>query len=596
MQPRTEHNPMFNNSNAYEVERPRSGDAVDAKLNIPKTDNPAAIRGHHHDGQSHIIKMQVAEDQDAGGGDLKLKTVRRKKYSWLVEKLACQEWTEMPIMTWCLVFDYPNRLIPPGELPMTLPDTVSSLLSAKFLVEHHVSTRDDEIFLVIGLTHAQLQDEATYHMVEDNPLMCRVRGDKPMYGCIPYHKKLEKALAPGPGEGEDDERLTLIQHRTAVAGNDSGASSFRFSSGQAQRIARHRLERRLWDPDVKSKDRKPGEMLARVKAVLADESKWFTDDSDDHGHGQQMASIARWQMIALLEGYGCTLSHDASDQDKAKSRQQVMEEVLPKCQGLYKKYMDASMQERDQSSYDIPGTPCSVNDLRAAVRELDKKTGTPCSVNDLRAADHELDEIKNIKMIGEEDVGIAFLKYYFPLHHDAEIGRLRRMWGHWGLLTSCSAVQPKPFWPRNNHLDDDKEGCMGRQPKPGAQLSPLMAWRVNLFEQPYEEVRDYYGDHVALYFVWIGKYTKYLTWPAIFGFICQLGTFSSDKGVDGNWLLLPYSIFLAFWATIFLQMWERAQIELSVLWGSRGFEAQEKPRIEFVGGAGEKPTDWSQKS
>ena len=113
-----------------------------------------------------------------------------------------------------------------------------------------------------------------------------------------------------------------------------------------------------------------------------------------------------------------------------------------------------------------------------------------------------------------------------------------------------------PFWPHPG-----KERAL-----PGTPLNSFSAWRVNLFEQPYDEIREYYGDHVAIYFVWLGKYTFYMIWPAIFGSICQIGNFYNKDGVDGNPLLMPYSVFLAFWATIFLQMWERKQAELKV-WG-----------------------------
>ena len=41
------------------------------------------------------------------------------------------------------------------------------------MIEALVSSKEDEIYITIGLTRAQLQDEATYHMTEDRPLMCR---------------------------------------------------------------------------------------------------------------------------------------------------------------------------------------------------------------------------------------------------------------------------------------------------------------------------------------------------------------------------------------------------------------------------------------
>eukprot|EP01048_Picozoa_sp_COSAG05_P038375 COSAG05_NODE_18445_length_308_cov_0.961722_1_plen_61_part_10 len=43
----------------------------------------------------------------------------------------------------------------------------------------------------------------------------------------------------------------------------------------------------------------------------------------------------------------------------------------------------------------------------------------------------------------------------------------------------------------------------------------MLPWRA--FSQPLDEIRDYYGSSVALYFAWIELYTRALVAPAILG-------------------------------------------------------------------------------
>lgn len=38
--------------------------------------------------------------------------------------------------------------------------------------------------------------------------------------------------------------------------------------------------------------------------------------------------------------------------------------------------------------------------------------------------------------------------------------------------------------------------------------------------QPLDQIRDYFGDEVALYFVWLGFYTKMLIPASLMGFAC----------------------------------------------------------------------------
>ncbi|CAG4978593.1 unnamed protein product [Colias eurytheme] len=144
-------------------------------------------------------------------------------------------------------------------------------------------------------------------------------------------------------------------------------------------------------------------------------------------------------------------------------------------------------------------------------------------------------------------------------------------------------------------------------------------------KQPLWLVRRYFGEKIALYFCWLGFYTKMLYAPAIVGTLCFLyGLASMDSGDNipsqeicdgkgpGNTTLCPlcdkacqyqrlsdsclfaklsylfdnpatvfFAIFMSFWATTFLELWKRKQSVLRWEWDLGGVDQDEDLRPEF---------------
>ncbi|XP_038111835.1 anoctamin-4 isoform X2 [Culex quinquefasciatus] len=144
-------------------------------------------------------------------------------------------------------------------------------------------------------------------------------------------------------------------------------------------------------------------------------------------------------------------------------------------------------------------------------------------------------------------------------------------------------------------------------------------------KQPLCLVRKYFGDKIALYFCWLGFYTKMLCAPAVVGLLCFLYGLASmdssdniptkeicDKNGPGNITLCPlcdkacsyqqlsesclfaqltylfdnpstvfFAIFMSFWATTFLEMWKRKQSVLVWEWDLQNIENEEDMRPEF---------------
>jgi hypothetical protein len=160
-------------------------------------------------------------------------------------------------------------------------------------------------------------------------------------------------------------------------------------------------------------------------------------------------------------------------------------------------------------------------------------------------------------------------KNFFPLHDKVQLARLKERWGSFKLAWNMKGILAKnpEYMSMHSVYHPANEKKM--------QFAPL--W------QPLDEIRDYFGEHVGLYFCWLELYTRALFWPAGLGFLVIFNQLTHDAGPDGNVFTVPYTMFFAAWSISFLSSWTRRQNELKFLWGTEGFEMHEKPRAQFKG-------------
>ena len=101
------------------------------------------------------------------------------------------------------------------------------------------------------------------------------------------------------------------------------------------------------------------------------------------------------------------------------------------------------------------------------------------------------------------------------------------------------------------------------------------------WNMPFEDLRQYFGEKIALYNVFIGHYSFWLLIPGLIGLVFQLvvwgsGNFSSP--------VLPfYSLIVCVWAILMLEYWKRAEAYKAMKWGMTEFEEEEPVRPEFKG-------------
>ncbi|CAM9259913.1 unnamed protein product, partial [Ectocarpus fasciculatus] len=108
-----------------------------------------------------------------------------------------------------------------------------------------------------------------------------------------------------------------------------------------------------------------------------------------------------------------------------------------------------------------------------------------------------------------------------------------------------------------------------------------LPWRIVPWKAPLNRVKNYFGEKIGLYFVFLGHYSKWLTIPAVVGFPIQMYVLAVND--FSNPVLPFFSVFIVFWAIIMLEYWKRTEKVQALHWGTVGFELKEVDRPEFRG-------------
>lgn len=111
--------------------------------------------------------------------------------------------------------------------------------------------------------------------------------------------------------------------------------------------------------------------------------------------------------------------------------------------------------------------------------------------------------------------------------------------------------------------------------------SPILIGDYIYLLQYLDDIRDYFGVKIAMYFGWLGLYTKWLFAPAIFGII-MFGLMTRGEMIR-DWCMFIFSIFNIVWATLYLEAWKRRSAELAYRWGTLDMpsESLKDPRVLF---------------
>lgn len=96
-------------------------------------------------------------------------------------------------------------------------------------------------------------------------------------------------------------------------------------------------------------------------------------------------------------------------------------------------------------------------------------------------------------------------------------------------------------------------------------------------KQPFDQIKNYFGESITLYFSFLGFYTYALIIPVVLGFLQLLVSRET----------IPFfCIFNVVWVTLLLEIWRRKSNELSYQWGTIGMTSMDEPRPNFRGAMG----------
>lgn len=110
-----------------------------------------------------------------------------------------------------------------------------------------------------------------------------------------------------------------------------------------------------------------------------------------------------------------------------------------------------------------------------------------------------------------------------------------------------------------------------------------MPWRA-----PFHKIKEYFGEKLGLYYIFMGHYNRFLLIPAVVGMIVQIGVFCwqpSDiyAGFNTAPFLPFYSLFVSLWAIFMLEFWKRREKRMALEWGTADITKSDVLQPEFRG-------------
>ncbi|RDA96145.1 hypothetical protein CP533_1797 [Ophiocordyceps camponoti-saundersi (nom. inval.)] len=102
----------------------------------------------------------------------------------------------------------------------------------------------------------------------------------------------------------------------------------------------------------------------------------------------------------------------------------------------------------------------------------------------------------------------------------------------------------------------------------------IQKWSQKQFleQRDIDEIRNKFGESVALYFAFLRSYSTFIVFPAALGFAA--------------WLLLgqfsyTYALGCGLWSVVFFEYWKKKEVDLAVQWGVRGVSSIQHQRPGF---------------
>lgn len=129
----------------------------------------------------------------------------------------------------------------------------------------------------------------------------------------------------------------------------------------------------------------------------------------------------------------------------------------------------------------------------------------------------------------------------------------------------------KAFYPlHNSHINN-------KLLRHWTALNSTLPWNL-----PFFQIKEYFGETIALFICLEAHYTTWLIIPAIIGVPLQVVIIINDWDYSSK-LLPAYAFCVCIWAIAMLEFWKQRESVIALSWGTTDFKENEETRIEYQG-------------
>ena len=115
-------------------------------------------------------------------------------------------------------------------------------------------------------------------------------------------------------------------------------------------------------------------------------------------------------------------------------------------------------------------------------------------------------------------------------------------------------------------------------------LKPLNIYNVKNTNDLIYTARNFFGEEIAYYFLWITNYIKWLVFPSILGIIFEISYRIVNKGEQAHnpILSLIMGAFFILWGKAFIYQWNQKEQLYNYIWGTENYKKSQLDQESFV--------------
>ena len=420
-----------------------------------------------------------------------------------------------PHPTWCLLFEVQKdkKGRPTRFITNECAELCNRMWAAQLSVDMRRSVDKGEVLILVGISNRILREEAE-EMTALRMRLAKTKGT--IYYDDDYHEHYARYTRHLLGPTGD---MFVFDDEKGTASDEFAGEEYTtiWTSALKQQVIQHRMHSKGIDVETRMR-------MASLKKQLATCRKRVD-------RGQMIRSQRLKSLLTAAGAFRLRCNEIMGDRVALLAKQCLADPT-------FTLYPDAAMysctpvrQENgvivDHESKPVPGKAADIARMQLkAGNEHMLASGLPVlTYADVKDAISQLESYHAPGGPGEGEVFVGSLQMVFPLHDEEELHFLRNNWGSWGLM----------FKLRVSAFPDEGEHSLAMgDPAVVEESVTFLGMPTGFLYQPINEIRDYFGDGTAMYFMWLEIYAKALWLASILGVPTMINQWMSSGGVVSN--------------------------------------------------------------